>query len=291
MHITNNYNLPQALVDLVKDSQFKPKNHSYSATTLLMNNREILLQKRHDDEITKDVSDMVNLVLGTATHSLIEKFDKTGMAEMFLKQEILPGWYLTGKCDLYDEKNCTLVDYKTASVWKVQYQDFEDWKMQGLIYAWLLTKSGKYVGELKFHAILKDWTARDKRKADLTGDSYPETQVYTWSYKILTQDLENVEIFIKTRFNELVALEHTPDSELPDCSDTWYTGDKYAVYKDDKAARALRVLDSEQEARDYIANKCNGIGIVKYREGEHRKCQDYCNCCAFCKYYEERRAK
>ena len=288
MNITNKYNLPQALVDLVSESQFKPKPNSYSVTALLQDDRELLLNKRHDDEIEKDVSEMINLVLGTSVHSLIEKFDKTGFAEMYMKQEIIPGWFLTGKCDLYDEANATLVDYKTATVWKVMFSDFEDWKKQGLIYAWLLRKQYKFVGTLKFHAILKDWTARDKR---LKGADYPECPVYTWEYKITTQDMEDIENFIYKRFVDLVKLSNVSDDDLPDCVDTWYTGDKWAVYKKSGAARADRVLDSEQEAKDYVANKLGGVGEIVYREGEHRKCQDYCNCCKFCKYYKEREVK
>lgn len=288
MHITNKYNLPQSIVDLAKESQYKFKSDSYSATTLLLSNREILLSRRHNDEMEVDVSDMVNMLIGTSVHSLIEKFDKTEMAEVYFKQEILPNRYLTGKVDLYDEKNFTLVDYKTASVWKVQFSDFEDWKTQGLIYAWLLTKSGKFVEKLCFYAILKDWTARDKR---LKGSDYPESQIYTWEYKVTTKDLEDIEQFIYTRFNELVKLETIDDDNLPDCENTWYTGDKWAVYKKLGVARADRVFDTEQEAKDYIANKLDGVGNVVYREGEHRKCQDYCDCCKFCKYYKEREVK
>ena len=103
--------------------------------------------------------------------------------------------------------------------------------------------------------------------------------------------MEEIEKFIYERFTELVKLESVSDDELPDCGDTWYTGDKYAVYKKSGQAKADRVLDSESEAQDYINNKLGGIGEIVYREGEHRKCQDYCNCCQFCKYYNERRAK
>lgn len=283
MRITNKFNLPDALVRLVQDSQYKFKPNSFSVTSLLMDNRELLLNRRHDDEIEHDVSDMVNLVLGTAVHSLIEKFDTTGNAEMFLKQEILPGYFLTGKVDLYSDY--TLIDYKTATVWKVQFNDFEDWKTQGLIYAWLLTKNGKFVKKLCFHAILKDWSPREKR---IKGSDYPESQVYTWEYNVTSADLVEIEKFIYKRFNELIALLEVSDDDLPDCINTWYTGDKYAVCKTE-GSRALRVLDSKQEAQDYLDNKCGGVGIIEYREGEHRKCQDYCNCCKYCKYYIERR--
>ena len=83
------------------------------------------------------------------------------------------------------------------------------------------------------------------------------------------------------------------DDDLEDCGkiDTWYTGDKFAVYKDEKATKATKLCDSQEEADGYIQNKLNGKGIVKYRQGEYRRCQDYCSCCNFCKYYKERKAE
>ena len=291
MIITNKYNLPKALVDTIKNNQFAPTEKHYSVTTILSPTRSVLLTRRYFNEIEVDASRCINQLLGTATHSIIEKFDKTGFAEIYLKEEIFDGYYLTGKCDLYDEENFCLVDYKTATVWKIKFSDFEDWKKQGLMYAWLLRKKGKFVDKLKFYGLLKDWTAREKRLADLKGDFYPETQVYEWCYEISENDMIEIENFIKERFTELIENETISDNDLPDCGqiDTWYTGDKYAVYKSETAVKAARVLDSEQEAKDYIENKLNGIGIIRFRQGEYRKCQDYCDCCKYCKYYEERK--
>ena len=116
MNITNKYDLPQALVDLIKESRFKHTEKHYSVTTILNPTRSILLNRRHFDEITIDVSSCVNQLLGTATHSLLEKFDKTGNAEIYLKEEIIDGYFLTGKCDLYNEETFSLEDYKTANV-------------------------------------------------------------------------------------------------------------------------------------------------------------------------------
>lgn len=291
MKVTNKYGLPQALVDFIKESRFKHTEKHYSVTTILNPTRNILLNRRHEDEIEIDASSCVIQLLGTATHSLLEKFDKTGNAEIYLKQEIVDGYYLTGKCDLYNEETFSLEDYKTANVWKIKFQDFEDWRMQGLMYAWLLRRQGKHVARLKFHAILKDWTARELRLAKMKNEWYPETPVYTWEHEISEFDMREIEWFIKQKFNEIQIAELLTDDELPDCGkeDTWYTGDKYAVYKDDKAAKAVRVLDTEQEAKDYIENKMSGKGIIKFRKGEYRRCQDYCECCKFCKYYEERK--
>ena len=287
MKITNKYNLPQALVDLIKNSQFGHTEKCYSATTILNPTRFIILNRRHNDEIEIDASQCINQVLGTATHSLIEKFDKTGFAEIYLKEEIRDGYFLTGKCDLYDEVNFALVDYKTANVWKIKFSDFDDWRRQGLIYAWLLIKKGHYVERIRFHALLKDWTAREKRLADMKGDFYPESQVYTYELKITSADLIEIEKFIRNKFDELIEAEKLNDDDLLDCGkkDTWYTGDKFAVYGSNKN-KAMRVFDTYEEANDYLNNK-GGVEIVA-RKGEYRRCQDYCECCKFCKYYKER---
>ena len=289
MKITNKYNLPQALVDLIKNSQFGHTEKCYSATTILNPTRFIILNRRHNDEIEIDASQCINQVLGTATHSLIEKFDKTGFAEIYLKEEIRDGYFLTGKCDLYDEVNFALVDYKTANVWKIKFSDFDDWRRQGLIYAWLLIKKGHYVERIRFHALLKDWTAREKRLADMKGEFYPESQVYTYELKITSADLIEIEKFIRDKFDELIEAEKLSDDDLLDCGkkDTWYTGDKFAVYGSNKN-KAMRVFDTYEEANDYLNNK-GGVEIVA-RKGEYRRCQDYCECCKFCKYYEERKA-
>lgn len=293
MIVTNKYNLPKSIVELAQNSQFRPTEKHYSVTTILSPSRSVLLTRRHFDEIEIDASETVNQILGTATHSLIEKMDKTGFAEIYLSHEIKDGYYLTGKCDLYDEENSAIVDWKTGTVWKIKYCDFEDWKKQGLMYAWLANKQGKFVNKIVFHCLLKDWTAREKRVANLKGEFYPEAQIYTWKYMVTTQDLIDIEAYIRSRFDDLIESEKLSDDDLEDCGkiDTWYTGDKFAVYKDEKATKATKLCDSQEEADGYIQNKMNGKGIVKYRQGEYRRCQDYCSCCNFCKYYKERKAE
>lgn len=284
MKITNKYNLPEALVDVVKAGLYEPKPDTYSVTTLLNPTRMIALSRRHYDEIEQDANEMMNMVIGSAVHSLIEKMDKTGFAEKYLKYG-----NITGKCDLYDAEHFELVDYKTATTWKIIHQDFEDWRKQGLAYAWMLIKEGYYVKALKFHAILKDWSPRDARK----GGDYPQTQVYTWYHEIDPHELVEIEDYLTGKVKELESFKDLADDDLPDCGkdETWYTGDKYAVYKNANDARAQRVFDTEQEANDYLVNKMAGKGIVVFRQGEYRRCQDYCSACKWCKYYQERKAE
>lgn len=290
MLITNKYNLPQALVDAVKGDEHERNEFNYGVTTLLRPVREVLLERRHSNEIELDVSDCINKLFGTAFHSLIEKHDKTGMSELELEQAVIDNYKLVGRLDLYNEEQQAVIDYKTATCWKIIYKDFEDWRKQGLMYAWLCYKRGLVVKQIIFYAFLKDWTARDKRQADLKNSYYPDAQVYTYTLNVTIDDLIEIEKWINLRFENLITAKQLDDDDIPPCSDEecWYTGDKYAVYNKVTDSKAQRVFDTKQEAQDYVTNKG---GVVVYRKGQYRKCQDYCEVCNFCKYYNERGGK
>ena len=58
MKITNKMNLPQAFVEMAQ-SDYTPTPKQYSATALLKSIREVILERRHGNEIEQDVSDMV----------------------------------------------------------------------------------------------------------------------------------------------------------------------------------------------------------------------------------------
>ena len=293
MIITNKNGLPQALVDIIKADEKEHDPKSYGVTTILKPTREILLKRRHEKEIEVDVADCINRLFGTAFHSLIEKHDKTGMAELTLKACILDDYKLVGKLDLYDEENEAVIDYKTATCWKVIYKDFEDWRKQGLLYAWLCLKTGRTVKRIKFYAFLKDWTERAKRQAEFKGDYYPPTQIYTYELEVKIADLMKIEDWLVKKYENIASENNKSDDELSPCSEEecWYTGDKWAVYKGLNDARAQKVCDTEQEAHDYITNKLKSVGRIEFRKGEYRKCQDYCEVCNFCKYYKERGGK
>ena len=273
MHITNNQKLPKCLVDLVKADQKPPVENRYSVTQVIGNVRELLLTRRHFDAIDLDVSACANTIFGTAVHNLIEKFDHTGMAEMPLEVQI-GQFTLAGRIDLYDKATHTLIDWKTASSWKVAHGDFEDYRRQGLVYAWMMLLKGYVVEKLQFNMFIKDWSSRCE---------FP--QIYTWEYKVTTADLLFIQEFIYKRFEQIEYYEEHLNA-LPDCEDTWFTGDKYAVYTN--KSKADRVCDSEQEAHDYITNRCGGVGRIEVRRGQHKKCQDYCLCRTFCKFWKER---
>ena len=142
MIITNNLKLPAPFVNMAqRDYIYEP--NEYRVTSLLKGIRETILERRHHEKIERDVSDMVWLLFGTAVHGILEKHQELGHE---LKEERIKvpfgNYILSGQFDLYNDETKIVTDYKTASVWKIIYGDFEDWRRQLLIYCYMLRKIG-----------------------------------------------------------------------------------------------------------------------------------------------------
>lgn len=259
--ITNNYNLPEVIVDLVKNDTYEYKDKRYSATEILNSTKEIILRRRYGERLTEDVSDYINMLFGTAFHSLFETDDKG--SEMRIEFPVSNS-VLSGRVD--DYKNGTVTDYKTATVWKIKANDFDDWEKQVMIYAWLLSKNGHYVSKGVVHAFLKDFS-KGRKKYD--GD-YPEAQIYTHTFNITTSKLLETETFILGKIKEIERYVDAANVDLPQPSDDelWKMPDKYAVKKMN-SSRALRVLDNMHEAQKYMLEK--NADYIETRVGEYNK--------------------
>lgn len=279
MKITNKLGLPSAFVNIANE-QREYKDKHYSVTTILKPTRMILLDRRYNDEIEQDVSDMIWAIWGTAVHHVLEQADDKNMTEFRLEQHIKDGYYLTGQIDLYNNDTCAIEDYKTASVWKVIYKDFDDWDKQGLMYAWLLISNGIHVEEIKFHALLKDWSASKARY----DSNYPEHSIYTHTIKVTTQALQTIREYIYARFDEIITNE--TNKELPLCTpeERWATPTKYAHMRKGRKS-AIKLYD---EYPNITLGKDEYIDI---REGEDKRCMEYCNVCKKCDYYNSRYGK
>jgi hypothetical protein len=280
MKVTNELGLPQAFINALNLEKHNEKG-CYSATTLLKGACETILADRHFDEIEIDVADCVWQIWGTAVHLIFEKAGIEGFTEEKFEVPVSKS-KVTGRVDLYDLQNETIYDWKTASIWKVQFKDFSDWDKQGLIYAWLMKQNGLNVKEIKFVALLKD---HSKSKARQSAE-YPQKPIVVHTVKATDEALAEIESFIKNKVQELEKAETTPDAELTPCTneERWATEDKWAVMKNGRKT-ALKVCSSEKEAQEYIAN--NGGDSIEFRAGESKKCVDgYCACRNFCPFYK-----
>lgn len=284
MIITNELNLPQAFVQMAQRDEYETANNEYRVTSLLKGIRETELERRHSREIKRDVSDMVWLLFGTATHSILER-QKEGdreIKETRLKME-MDGIVLSGQFDLYNEEEERITDYKTASVWKIIYGNYEDWRRQLLIYAYMLRDAGFPVKRGRVVAFLKNHSKRDaKVKAE-----YPKLPVQPVDFTFSERDFQEIEVWLKERIAQVKRARELPDDRLPLCTqeERFNSGDKYAVMKKGRKT-ALRVLDSQEEAEQWMAS--NGGDSIEIRPGEDKKCQDYCAAKEFCSYYKEK---
>lgn len=267
-----------------RDYQYKPKQ--YSVTSLLRGPRETILQRRYHNEIEEDVADMIWMLWGQAVHHILEQQKETDveLKEEYLKVPVIDGYQVSGLFDLYNHEEQKITDYKTASVWKIIHEDYAEWKMQLMIYGWMMQKIGFPVSRGEVVAVLKD---HSKSKAQ-TEQGYPPHPVKKIEWEFSEKNFEAIEDWIEWKFREIIKAEQLPDHELPVCSpeERWYTGDKFAVKKKGRKS-ALRVLNTEEEAQRWMEQ--NGKGEwIEHRPGIDKKCLNYCRVNKFCRYYQEK---
>lgn len=280
MIITNQNNLPAAFVKMAEQNESFADNE-IRVTTLLNGLREAELKRRYADEIKQDCSDMIWLLFGTAVHKVLEETQEEAdeLREERLKMKISKS-VLTGKSDLF--KNGIITDYKTCSVWKVIFGDYEDWRRQLLLYAMLWRNAGFEVKGGQIIAIMKD---HSKAKAKLDS-SYPQLPVTTISFEFADKDIDEITVWAEKRVKELETIRDMPVSKLPLCTneERYNSGDKYAVMEKGKK-RAKKVCDDYAEAKQIAGTSSNLY--VEVRKGEDKKCMEYCMAREFCPYAKE----
>lgn len=281
MKITNIWGLPQSLVNAC-DVEPHSKEGSISATELLRGTKQNLLTRRHWDELEDDVSNRVWALFGTSVHKLLEEKNPNAFTEEKFECKV-GDKTVVGHVDLYDMEHAEVTDYKTASVWKIKFADFSDWKRQGLIYAWLLKKEGLEVKRCRFVAMLRDWSKGEASR----NKEYPQSQIYEYIFDVTEKDLREIEIFINDKVLQIVDNENKPDDEVPCCTgeERWATPDKYKVKKPTRKT-ALKCFDNEKDAMAY-RDEIGGDAFVECVQGEDKRCSGYCLCNKFCNYYKD----
>lgn len=299
MKITNALNLPQPFVDAAsRDYAYKPKR--YSATALLKGVRQCILERRHDDEIEQDVADMVWAIFGTAVHGILEQGEESQsqIKENKLVVDLPNGYQLSGIFDLYDDATGTVTDYKTASVWKIKFgcwdnwkpknnDQFDAWRKQTLIYCWMLRQIGFDAHRGEIVALLKD---HSKTKAKI--NEHPPLPVWQIGWDFTADDFAEIEAWIMAKFEEIERCEQLPDEELPLCSEEerWTRPGKFAVMKKGRKS-AVRLYDDKNDAYQRAAGENRNTSgepfYVEERKGSDPKCMDYCSACEFCTYWQQ----
>jgi hypothetical protein len=189
---------------------------------------------------------------------------------------------VTGKVDNYDMENEILADFKTCSQWKIKFNDFEDWRKQGLVYAYLMKHDGLNVKKCQFVALIKD---HSKASAKVDPD-YPKTPIFIYEFDVTEKDLVEIERYIKDKVQQYEENEMLADDEIAPCSaeERWETETTWAIKKVGRKT-ALKVCHTKAEAEELLP-KLGGTEIEE-RKGQSKRCTDYCLCNKFCNFYKE----
>jgi hypothetical protein len=271
--LTNRLNLPQPIVDAVKNDSYSSGDADMSVTTLLKPPRVVALEKLYEFAIEEDASDRIWSLCGQVIHGILERADVSGIAERRLSIEV-EGWKISGQMDRYEK--AVLQDYKFVTAYKFKDAGVpEDYEAQLNIYAEILRSHGHPVLKAEIVGILRDWSRMEARR----DESYPQTQIVVREVPLWSA--ERVQAFIRER----VILHKQAQVELPLCvaKDRWAKPDTFAVTKQG-AKRATRVYEDEDEALAHARQ--DSTLFVKKRLGENVRCANYCSVARFCTQFK-----
>lgn len=260
--------------------------NDYSVTEIIDSPQAIQLKRRYPTQLKADkIINALPAFIGHAVHDRFERilraYSKTNRkyeVERRLHDYIMHR-RLAGRLDMLQTLNI-LWDVKVTSAWKLVLGDITDWETQLNIYAKMLRKDGIKVKSLRILAIFLDW----KKHLALKDPKYPqsrilEIEVDLWAPKVQC-------LFIKDRLQLHIDAEKISSDLLPACTDAemWSEGTRYAVYKDNKAKRAYRLLEDYKQAWG-MAKGLGKNAYVQKRIGGRKRCDQWCSAASVCRQY------
>ncbi|MEK6794908.1 MAG: hypothetical protein AABZ39_09035 [Spirochaetota bacterium] len=292
MQYTNINNLPGILVRALMADGYS-KNSKYSMTQLIKSPQSVVLEQRHRNEITTDVSESLWRFLGSAVHDFLQKGEgASDITEERLMYLTPSGISVSGQFDCFDGEEGILYDFKVTSVYRVMHADFEDFRTQLLAYAWLLNRIGFEVKHIRNILILRDWNNSHSATAQCP-------------LLVLDHDLgttiEGLPIsdWINTKVEAIERAAGLPNEELPECSEKfrWAQADEYKVYWNESTAKTLRSMKNFTDGTEaveyarYMERESKGKKTfrVDLVEGNKFKRCEYCKAAPFCAQYRPAR--
>lgn len=276
MKITNKLNLPEPIVRAVQNDSYSKGDADISVTELNDPPQIRVLRKKHEEEITEDVSERIWSLCGQVIHGILERADETGDAERRLSL-LVEGYKLSGGMDRFVRKDSLLQDYKFTTVYKVKGGHIpEEWVKQLNVYAEILRQSGELIEQLQIVAILRDWS---KGEAQRSGheSGYPQQQVVIVDIPLWSSEKASQYI------TERVILHQKAESgNIPPCTkeERWAKESVYAVMK--KGMKRAYRLCNTKEAAESILTELGEAYSIEFREGESIRCKSWCPVREFC---------
>ena len=156
MKYTNEHNIPEEIIRAVHNDSYSRGASTISVTGVLRPPQMRLLEEKHIDDISVDVSDEIWKLLGQSVHTILERANEDNPDTITEERMYanVGGWTVSGQTDSISVDSGILKDYKVTSVWSVISAMKEgkiDWEQQLNCYDWL--KPG---GKMILHLVNRD---------------------------------------------------------------------------------------------------------------------------------------
>lgn len=319
MKITNKLGLDK-LVEKGVTSDYQYKDKQYSVTSILTDYKDILLKRRHNNEITRDVSDTASLFFGNAVHHELERqeveyeevsenvyrslknickdseeefYPVDGTEETTCKYFLKPKLKeqrLVYKCKYSDY---TLTGY--SDLYNVLTNEVIDYKTASVNKV-LYSDWADYLKQLKLYAVMLNHMGypcmkgrliiflKDWSPASRLRDpkGYPPCQFYQIGWEFTYDELMEEERWIEDYFLKLKDIENLVDDELEICNDVVRKFGKKPTFAvmKNENKRAIKVCETYDEACEYIRYNKLDQSKDKYWIQE-RKAEDL-RCMLYC---------
>ena len=142
------------------------------------------------------------------------------------------------------------------------------------------------IKHLNVIAISRDWS---KFQYERSGGDYPSAPVTVINIPLWSKDDQKRFIEERVLLHQEAEAEFLINGTLPECTDAerWKKEDTYRVIKKGRKS-ALRVLDSQDKADEYIASHKESKHLsVEVEVGRYVRCESYCPVAEFCNQYQE----
>ena len=280
--ITNNFNLPQFVVDALTYSDYSRGNSDISVTQLIDSPRIAQLQKQFADQQSRDAVDFVWSRFGTSVHTMFEESLKG--SDVITEERLFTetqGWKLSGAIDAQEvtPDGVIISDFKVTSVWSVVF-DKSSWHKQLNVYAYLVRKAkGQTVKKVQIVALLRDWV---RRKAEEGGD-YPSAPIVIIDIPLWSD--EEQDDYVESQMKAHIEAANTENLIHCTSEEMWEKATVYAVMKKGRKS-AVRLFSSEAEANERVAKEGDNH-YLEIRKGEKTRCtQDWCGVSQWCDQFQ-----
>lgn len=299
MKLTNDLGMPEPFVHafLALDKTYREgratRRDDISVTSLIAPPLKVELGRRHDEDLTQDVADLIYAIDGSALHFVLAEASKAIPGAAHLAEERLyadfDGWVVSGAYDyvLMDRNNSAsmfrLQDWKRVSVWEALGETKFEKVAQVNCLAELARRNGYGVPvSLQLVYVFRDWS---KRKAAL--GQHPPKQVQIVDVPIW--DSEKVSDFIRSRVAVHKAARELPDDKIPVCTreERWEDNPIWAVMREGRKS-AVKLCQTREEAEE-LSVSLGKTHYIQERPSEPTRCLHYCSSAPVCPFMKSYR--